>query len=123
MDLRGHFPQQTYTYDEKSRVIQRSTRTGSLGEDRTTSRYDERDNLIEQTTENRERELDAGESGALRFKSERSHTQHTRFEYQYDAEGNWTERVVWSRLEPNPDFQRSNIERREISYYIGARTR
>src|SRR5439155_14081472 len=40
-----------------------------------------------------------------------------RYKYQYDTHGNWTERVVSVRLEQNPDFQRSNIERRKISYY------
>ena len=44
-------------------------------------------------------------------------TEHVRREYKYDAHGNWTERAVWSRLQQNPDFQRSNIERREFSYY------
>jgi hypothetical protein len=42
-----------------------------------------------------------------------------RLEYKYDAQGNWTECVVWSRLEPNPDFQRSNVERRQFTYYPG----
>ena len=42
-----------------------------------------------------------------------------RSEYQYDAQRNWTERAVWSRLAPNPDFQRSNVTRREITYYAG----
>jgi hypothetical protein len=44
---------------------------------------------------------------------------HVRFEYQYDAYGNWTERVVWARMEPDSDERRSNIERRAITYYGG----
>lgn len=48
--------------------------------------------------------LGAVESGDLRLKSERSHTQQTRFEYQYDEEGNWTERVAWSRSELTKPF-------------------
>ena len=47
----------------------------------------------------------------------RTDIQHTRFEYQYDAEGNWAERIVWGRLDPNPNFERSNLERREIGYH------
>ena len=42
---------------------------------------------------------------------------HNRFEYVYDAQGNWTERIVSHRVEPNPDFQRGNIERRALTYY------
>jgi hypothetical protein len=111
------FMKTTYVYDEKGRVVERKTSSGSLGEERTATRYDEYDNPIEQTGENHEREVGVDEHGELHTTSERSHTQHTRFDYQYDAEGNWTERVVWSRLEPNPNFQRSNLKRRGISYY------
>ena len=57
------------------------------------------------------------EEGNLRSAKETSHTQLTRLEYKYDAQGNWTELVVWSRLEPNPNFQRSNVERRQFTYY------
>ena len=57
--------------------------------------------------------------GNLRTNSENSNTRVSRFEYTYDAQGNWTERVVGSRLEPNPNFQRSNVERRQLSYYRG----
>jgi len=53
----------------------------------------------------------------LRTASEDSCKQQIRFDYKYDARGNWTERVVWIRYGSNPEFQRSNIERREISYY------
>lgn len=35
---------------------------------------------------------------------------------QYDAHGNWTERIVSQRLEPNANERPSNIERRTISY-------
>jgi hypothetical protein len=40
-----------------------------------------------------------------------------RFEYQYDPQGNWIERVVWFRSGSQPDFQRSHVERRMITYY------
>jgi hypothetical protein len=112
------FMKATYVYGEKGRMIEQRSSSGSLGEGRTAIRYDEHDNPIEQTTEHYEREVGVDEHGELHPTSERSLTQHTRFEYQYDAEGNWTERVVWSRLEPNPNFQRSNLKRRGISYYV-----
>ena len=35
------------------------------------------------------------------------HTSQTRFEYQYDEHGNWTERIVWSRHDSQTDFRRS----------------
>ena len=57
------------------------------------------------------------DDGVVKTEERPSHVQHVRFEYQYDAHGNWTERVVSQRLEPNADERPSNIERRTISYY------
>jgi hypothetical protein len=115
------FMKATYAYDEKGRVVEQWNTMGSLGEDRTFTRYDEHDNPTEQTAKHYSREVGMDEHGELHTTSERSHTQHTRFEYQYDTEGNWTERVVWGRMEPNPNFQRSNLKRRGISYYASGR--
>ncbi len=67
--------------------------------------------------ENNSRDAQIDENGELQTTTENTRKQQIRYEYAYDALGNWTERVVWSRYEPNPDFQRSNVERREISYY------
>lgn len=107
----------TYAYDERGLLIERSTRTGSLGEDRVTLRYDEHDNLIEETTVHESREFHPDDQGDLQITSERFHTQHSRFEYQHDEKGNWIERVVWVRAQPNSNLERSNIEHREISYH------
>jgi hypothetical protein len=92
-------------------------RMASLGGDRTTFRYDEHDNPIEQTREHDSQEKDIDEHGELRTIARNSHTQHVHLQYQYDARDNWTERVTWLRSEPDPDFQRSNVERREITYH------
>jgi FKBP-type peptidyl-prolyl cis-trans isomerase 2 len=87
----------TYAYDQKGRRVERIVRMGLLSEDRTTFRFDDHDNPIEEISS--------------------SHKEHARSIYKYDAEGNWTEREVWTILEPKPDFQRSNVERRQITYY------
>jgi YD repeat-containing protein len=104
-----------YAYDHKGRLLERCMRMGNLGEGgnslnavyflrrRSKYHYDDYDNEIEETMEHTS-------SGSF-------HRQDVRFEYRYDAQWNWTERAVWSRLEPNPDFQRSNVTRREITYY------
>jgi hypothetical protein len=109
----------TYAYDQKGRRIARQMRMGDLGGHLITSRYDDHDNPIEETTVNTSREMGVDRDGNLRTNSESSNTQVTRFEYTYDAQENWTERVVWSRLEPNPNFERSNVERRQLTYYRG----
>jgi len=106
-----------YVYDRDGRLTGRTTRLGSISETHDTFLYDEHGNTVEQTTEQNSRELQMDEQGSLKTASERSSVQHSRMEYRYDGQGNWTERVIWSRLEPNPNLQRSNIERREITYY------
>jgi hypothetical protein len=40
-----------------------------------------------------------------------------RQEYQYDEHGNWTERVVSSRPNPDEAFAVTNTERRTLDYY------
>jgi hypothetical protein len=93
---------------------------GTLSEDRTTYRYDDlHDEPIEEATEHKSREANLDDDGAVHYKSASVTIQHNRFEYIYDAQGNWTERMVSYQTEPNPDFQRSNIERRTITYHPG----
>jgi hypothetical protein len=110
----------SYSYDEKGRLAERRRRTGELdGGQRTTYRYDDRGNPIEEIDKDKSIDWQIDDTGNSRPTKEISHTQNSRFEYAYDAEGNWTEKVLWSRLEPNPNFQLSNMERREITYFTG----
>jgi hypothetical protein len=90
---------------------------GRLSENRSTYIYQDRDDPIEEITERRDREARLDENGAVVYNSDRVTVQHNRFEYLYDAHGNWTERTVSYRVEPNPDFQCSNVERRAITYH------
>ena len=114
------FSRTTYSYDEHGLPVERATEMGLLGGERSAFRYDAHGNPIEESTAQEDREFEADEQGELHVTKERSHTQHTRFQYQYDKQGNWTERVVWGRLEPNPNFERRNVERREITYHVRA---
>ena len=107
----------TYAYDAKGRLVERRTCTGQLADRRSTFRYDDHDNPIAEASEDNSREMQTDEKGNLHPTKESSHKQNVRFEYRYDAQGNWTERIVWSRWESNPNFERSNIERRDITYY------
>ena len=93
----------SYTYDQNGRRAERINRMGLLGENRTTFHFDDHDNPIEQISEY--------------TSTESPHKQHTRSVYKFDAEENWMEREAWVILEPSNDFQRSNIHRRQITYY------
>jgi hypothetical protein len=107
----------TYAYDGQGRLVERRMRMGQLGGHSTMYRYDDHDNSIEETTEDTSREMRMDKDGNFHSTKENSNVQTFRFDYTYDARGNWTEKVVWSGLESNPNFERSNVERRAITYY------
>lgn len=109
----------SYKYDDSGRLIEREFTMGTLGGDLTTYRYGDRDDPIEETTENRSREGNFGENESVQYSPDRVTVQHNRIEYRYDAHGNWTERIVSIQSESNTDFQLSNMERRTIAYSVG----
>jgi hypothetical protein len=106
----------TYADDERGRRIETIRRMGKLSEERVTVRYDDFDNPVEEVRSdvNREMRMD---DGVVKTEERPSHVQHVRFDYQYDAHGNWTERIVWQRMEPGTDERPSNVERRAMAYY------
>jgi hypothetical protein len=106
----------TYAYDEKGRRVETVRRMGTLSEERVTVRYDDFGNPVKEIRSDANREMRM-DDGVVKTEERPSHVQHTKFEYQYDAHGNWTERIVSQRLEPNADERPSNIERRTIAYY------
>jgi len=106
----------TYAYDEKGRRIETIRRMGKLSEERVTVRYDDFDNPVEEVRSDVSREMRM-DDGVVKTEEKPSHVQHVRFEFRYDAHGNWTERIVWQRMEPNADERPSNIERRAINFY------
>ena len=106
----------TYAYDHEGRRTERIRRMGHLSEARTIFRYDDHDNPVEEVTEERSRDMRI-ENGAAKIDERPFRVQYVRFEYQYDTHGNWIERIVWQRGELNREEQRSNIERRTITYY------
>lgn len=111
------FSSTTYLYDSQGRVLERTRSMGNLSEEHTTFQYGEREDPIEETTEHRNRESRIDGDGTVHYTEPSINQQRTRFEYRYDTQGNWTECIVSGRADQNPDFQRSNIERRTITYY------
>ena len=108
----------TYRYDDRGRRIECSTSMWALHTDHSIWEYDEHDNAIRTIHDDTvSGDLQADESGNLQRVSPKSFRREGRLEYKYDSHGNWTERVVSGRYEVNPEFQRSNIERRTIMYY------
>jgi hypothetical protein len=115
--LGNGFSSTTYGYDAEGRLVTRELRIGNLGGYSTIYRYVDRDEPVEETTEHRSREASLDETGNVRYSSDRINVQHNQLECLYDAHANWIERIVSFRSESEPIFQRSNIERRTITYY------
>ena len=116
-DALGKFTSTSYTYDGQGRRVERTNRMGRLGEHRSTYLYHDRDDPIEEINEDRHREANINENGGVEYSPDRVNRQHNRTEYVYDARGNWTERTVSYQVDPNTPFQRSNVERRAITYH------
>jgi YD repeat-containing protein len=88
------FTSTSYTYDDRGRLIEGEGRIRTLGGDRTTFRYEDREEAVEETTEHTARQVSLDEDGTLRYSPSASHVQHNRFDYVYDSHGNWTSRTI-----------------------------
>jgi YD repeat-containing protein len=111
------FSRTTYKYDSQGHLIEKINTMGTMHEEHTTYGYDGvHDEAIEETTETRSRGATL-EDGAIHYNPDTVSTQHNRFEYRYDTHGNWTEQIVSGQYDPSADFQRSNVERRTLTYY------
>ena len=105
-----------YAYDEHGRRREKVERMFLLSEERETYSYDDHGNRCQITGERKKRDFNAGEDGSIEPGLPEIHRFATRFDYQYDQQGNWTERVTLVRQEQNPDFTPISIDRREIIY-------
>jgi hypothetical protein len=110
------FSLSTYVYDEKGRRIETVRRTGTLHEERAIVRYDDFGYPVEEVRSDVNRGMRMDE-GVVKTEEGPSHVQHVSFKYQYDARGNWTERIVSQRTEPTAEARPSNIVRRTITYH------
>jgi YD repeat-containing protein len=108
------FLSRTFTYDGSGRLLEKIEHMGTLMEEVTTFRYDERGALVETTSSHRSHGMNAdGPTPELRRE------QAARYEYQYDSHGNWTERVTSGQSGGAQDFQRGIVDRRAFTYYPG----
>jgi hypothetical protein len=116
------FPDDVYhsavhTYDAAGRLIERITRFGAMTEDRTTFEYGDHGDPVEEISSGWSRSMNSEEGGGVDQGQREVAERATRFEYQHDAHGNWTERITLHRSAPNGSFNRGLIERRIISYH------
>jgi hypothetical protein len=113
----GTVSQTQRTYDDAGRLVLRVHRMGTLGETRTTWRYGEKPDPVEETTETIRHEIGLGDDGSLTSSPPETAAQQARFEYLYDANANWTVRTVSIRCDKDTEFYASNRTRRDIEYH------
>jgi YD repeat-containing protein len=106
-----------YRYHANGRLLEQTMRMGTLSEERTTYKYGDHELPVAQTSRSRSHSVDIDDDGSVRTSDDTAALQHHEFAYQFDAYGNWTERVCSHRVEFEPLFRRSNIERRTITYF------
>src|SRR5262249_26012289 len=85
-----------YVYDADRRLVERVHEFCGLSKERSTYRYDDRGNRIEEIHEESSHDLSLDEQGSLARTNERSHRRHLRFDLTYDNRGNWIEKMVWT---------------------------
>jgi hypothetical protein len=107
----------TYTYDQEGRLVGRLQQMGLLSEERTRYSYDDHGNRVAQSEESVNREMTVGDDGRPQAGQDTKRMHDIGFEYQYDAQGNWTERIVRARFTESAELALSNVERRSIDYY------
>ena len=107
----------THTYDAEGRLMEETRQMGLLSEDRTTYSYDDRGNRVGQLEETVSREMGFDEEGRPKPSADTKRIHETRFDYQFDEQGNWTERIVKARFAEGAEFATFNVERRSIAYY------
>ena len=92
------FCRTVFKYDARGRLLERTMSMGALSEERWNWEYEDRDDPVAET-------MKSWENGV----EHREREQRNRYDYQYDSQGNWTERVVSCRTASQEDFRRSIV--------------
>jgi len=96
-----------YRYDTAGRQIDADKRWGDLGGRRRTIAYNDRGYVAQETIE---------QNAGIFSEADATQSWTERFAYQYDDQGNWTERTTETTLQ-NGEARISMIERHEPTYY------
>jgi hypothetical protein len=116
------FSAASQTYDAAGRLIARTSRFGAMFEERRTYEYGDHEEatmetLVEETSARRIRSMNSDAGGTGVQAENGTSTSQSRYEHQYDAQGNWTERIIACRSGLTGPFRPSQIERRVITYH------
>jgi hypothetical protein len=116
----------TYKYDERGRVIEKKINGRASGDEVTSIHYNDHGDVIDEVmvrTPNPEMRMEFSldaDGNMIPKGPPRDDTptrSEGRYEYEYDAQGNWTKKTTAWRSEPIQEFKESTIVQRMITYY------
>jgi YD repeat-containing protein len=110
-----------HRYDEEGRRIETVEFLGGRSFERRTMAYNQHGDLSEQGVFRTFKELSIDDQGRIVKGGEPSTNEtpasEVHFTYQYDEHGNWIERLVASRSQPDQPFVECSLERRSLTYH------
>jgi hypothetical protein len=108
-----------HRYDGQGHRIETSSSLfGPLGREQKTMAYNDRGDLIEEISEDQQRDYSIDDQGRLSDSpiQESQSRSEGRFRYDYDARDNWIKKIVDARGGTDQDFSTSSIELRTLAY-------
>lgn len=111
--------QQLHRYDNEGHRVETISRMGAFDNGRKKMTYNQHGDLSEMQSTRDSKEIGIDDEGRVVEPSEprRAHNSEARYSYQYDEHGNWIERVISIRREPDKPFTVSSVDRRSLTYF------
>jgi YD repeat-containing protein len=115
-----------YKYDPQGRRIEKHLKGGIFGDEVTTTRYNEQGDVTEEDSARipspeMSTEFQMDDAGNMipgkKLDGAIPSRMHHRYAYQYDAQGNWTEKTELQRAEPESEFRAVISVQRTLTYY------
>lgn len=117
----AHRWKRLHRYDAEGHRVETVTYLGTIGGERKTMAYNEHGDLSEEKSSRTFKQLSIDDQGRIVEASEASTSEapssEARFSCQYDAYGNWIERVISSCPQPDKPFAVCSVDRRSLTYY------
>ncbi len=116
----------SYKYDANGRVIEKRVVGGMFAEQVTTLRYNDHGDITDEISDkvmdpNFGREFGMDDQGNMvpQGPPQVVSPQHSEghYEFEYDAQGNWTKKTSAWRSDKNTEFKQLSVTRRTITYY------
>lgn len=108
-----------HRYDNEGHRIETVSRMGVFDNEREIMAYNQHGDVSETQSTRDSKEISIDLEGHVVEPQEprRPQNSEVRYSYQYDEHGNWTERVISIRREPDKPCTISSVDRRSLTYF------